>query len=518
MLTTMLPRQYSYIVMSAFLMTVVVAPAPVRAACTSATVDVYQFPKTTIEMKKFFNMAHCKCKTKVEVYLKFTALPGTNCSNDKFIVVAGQSCFNTTTNEVDTTKCTVLQSEILFTSVTKVEFPLGTLPANQIMGNSSCTELDAQTNGIFVFSKSSAGTWETTPFAKIDIPLDTMGPTAPVKDADPAPGENQVAVSFKSAYTASSGDGGSGATKEKDLKGYQILCAKLDKEGGSITDPGLTSAKTAIFETTETTCSGTKVDGGMPDASTSTTDSGTSTSYPGPTPRAAEAGVPDQKVPDVAVPDVAVPDVAVPDAGAPDLTTVFPDAGSSSSIDSLPLSYVCSDKISTEGTASIKGLTNGTAYRFWVVAVDDLGNSSSLVLLGDSTPQQEEDLWERYKRSGGGAKGEYCFVATAAYGSYDHPHVLVLRDFRDQVLLRSGAGRAVVETYYRMSPGPARWLAGSDGYRAVARITLWPVTIAAGAIVYTSAWQKGLGLMCFGMLVMLVGFRARRRAHKGGQS
>ena len=521
--TIMLARKHLIPLLSAgLIITCLAAPSTARAACASATVEVYQYPKSTIEMKKFFNMATCKCKTKVEVYLKFTTLPGTSCSNDKFMVLAGQSCFNTSTNEPDTTKCAVLQAELAFNSVTKVEFPVGTLPANQIMGNSGCSELDAQTNGIFAYSKNSSGTWETTAFAKIDIPLDTKGPTAPVKDAAPSPGENQVTISFKSAYTASAGDGGSGATKEKDLKGYQVLCAKLDKEGGSIVEAGLASAPAAIYQTAANVCVDAKLDGGVADSSVadaSTADSSSTTSWPpGPQPRAAEAGVKDSGAKDSSPDSAATADAGVDASG--DGTTTFPDSGSSSSAsDSLPASYVCSAKINTDGTEPIKGLENGTAYRFWIVAVDDLGNASSLTLLGDATPQQEEDLWERYKRSKGKAKGEYCFVATAAYGSYDHPHVVVLRDFRDQVLLKSGAGHAVVDTYYAVSPGPARWLAGSDGTRAVARVALWPVTLAAGTVVYTSPWQKGVGLMALGMMVMLVGLRARRRAaRKGGQS
>ncbi len=509
------------------------APSTGHAQCPSAKLEVYQFPKTTIDMKKFFNMANCKCKTKVEVYLTFSALPSSGCS-DRFIVVSGQNCYNTSTQEVDTTKCTVLQSEIKFNQVNKIEFPVGNLPAGQIMGNTSCSEIDSQTSGVFVYTKNSSGTWNQTPYAKVDIPMDTQGPTAPVKDTAPLAGENQVEISFKSAYSASSGDGGTGATKEKDLKGYQVLCAKLDKEGGTVQGPGLATAKEAIYDNPERSCPTTKVDGGtVADASVSdakAADGGSGSSLPpGPTPRAAEAGVTDSGakdagVKDSAVKDSAVKDSAVKDAGAPDVSSPFPDSGQSSTgdtVDTVPISYVCSNKISTEGSETIKDLSNGTAYRFWIVAVDDLGNASKLILLGDATPQQEEDLWERYKRSGGGAKGEYCFVATAAYGDYDHPHVLVLRDFRDQVLLASAPGRAVVNTYYRVGEGPARWLAGSDGWRTAARAALWPVTLAAGAVVYTSAWQKGLALMCLGVAVMLVGLRARRRQpkdSKGGQS
>ena len=38
------------------------------------------------------------------------------------------------------------------------------------------------------------------------------------------------------------------------------------------------------------------------------------------------------------------------------------------------------------------------------------------------------------------------------YGDYDHPQVMVLRDFRDTILSNSIFGRAFIKFYYRYSP------------------------------------------------------------------
>lgn len=48
--------------------------------------------------------------------------------------------------------------------------------------------------------------------------------------------------------------------------------------------------------------------------------------------------------------------------------------------------------------------------------------------------------------------GGDCFIATMAYGDYDHPQVLELRKFRDQVLLKSTFGKIFVKIYYWGSP------------------------------------------------------------------
>lgn len=53
------------------------------------------------------------------------------------------------------------------------------------------------------------------------------------------------------------------------------------------------------------------------------------------------------------------------------------------------------------------------------------------------------------KSSGG------CYIATACYGSYDHPDVLVLRRFRDEHLTATRCGRALIRLYYAVSPGLA---------------------------------------------------------------
>ncbi len=51
-----------------------------------------------------------------------------------------------------------------------------------------------------------------------------------------------------------------------------------------------------------------------------------------------------------------------------------------------------------------------------------------------------------------GPRNEGCYIATAVYGDYDAPQVIILRKFRDTVLQESLLGRLFIKMYYKYSP------------------------------------------------------------------
>jgi len=67
---------------------------------------------------------------------------------------------------------------------------------------------------------------------------------------------------------------------------------------------------------------------------------------------------------------------------------------------------------------------------------------SAILNIGKSFSQQ--------KRTTSSNSG--CYIATMAYGNYDHPQVIKLRKFRDSHLNKSYLGRLFISSYYRWSP------------------------------------------------------------------
>jgi hypothetical protein len=83
-----------------------------------------------------------------------------------------------------------------------------------------------------------------------------------------------------------------------------------------------------------------------------------------------------------------------------------------------------------------------------------------------------------------------CFIATAAYGSQTAAELDTLRAFRDRVLVKSWPGRWAVESYYRLSPPLAEYIATHEAARTLVRERLLDPIV--GVLKDTrSLWDRG---------------------------
>ena len=49
-------------------------------------------------------------------------------------------------------------------------------------------------------------------------------------------------------------------------------------------------------------------------------------------------------------------------------------------------------------------------------------------------------------------RNKRCFIATAVYGSQESQEVIILRRFRDKILMKTFFGKLFIIAYYKMSP------------------------------------------------------------------
>lgn len=89
--------------------------------------------------------------------------------------------------------------------------------------------------------------------------------------------------------------------------------------------------------------------------------------------------------------------------------------------------------------------------------------------------------------SGGDGGGGGCFIATAAFGSFLEPQVVLLRQFRDSYLMTSRIGQKFVELYYWYSPPLADLIKQSELLKLIVRAALLPL-VAIAYILVNGLW------------------------------
>jgi hypothetical protein len=121
---------------------------------------------------------------------------------------------------------------------------------------------------------------------------------------------------------------------------------------------------------------------------------------------------------------------------------------------------VVSGGISEEDVEIIQRCTNQTKLASYIDLVDflidklgpfQINKIKHLCYWKDVRAEQAKSTAKQVGKTIGSATSG-CYIATMAYGNYDHPQVQELRKFRDQFLSQSLLGRNFIRFYYKYSP------------------------------------------------------------------
>ncbi|MGD8537019.1 MAG: hypothetical protein PVF66_14320, partial [Candidatus Aminicenantes bacterium] len=150
-------------------------------------------------------------------------------------------------------------------------------------------------------------------------------------------------------------------------------------------------------------------------------------------------------------------------------------------------------------------------YEFKGWSVDATGSENPITITMDGDKliaasfggiegEEEKSFWELD-----------CFIATAAYGSPLHPHVEVLRDFRDKYLMQSHLGRWLVIQYYKYSPFIAKNIARRKIVRVTVRTHLLPLVAFSHSMIHFGPIVTGTVLILIFVFPVFVTLNYRKR-------
>lgn len=146
---------------------------------------------------------------------------------------------------------------------------------------------------------------------------------------------------------------------------------------------------------------------------------------------------------------------------------------------SLPVSTTLVPDAAGQGQRlDLADLLPETEYWLGIRALDNCGNTGELTVVTFTTADREV------------AAVDWCFVATAAYGSALANEVVALRSFRDSWLATSVLGELAIETYYTFGPAAAGAIAESELLRHSARNVLEQIVSWIRPAVHTGHRQS----------------------------
>ncbi|MBP5435596.1 hypothetical protein J6Z39_07230 [bacterium] len=149
------------------------------------------------------------------------------------------------------------------------------------------------------------------------------------------------------------------------------------------------------------------------------------------------------------------------------------------------------------------------AYKVEVYAEDLAGNfDENATIALDASAVTTFGFWSNYASKGGKDDGGFCFVATACFGSYFHPAVELLRNFRDFFLSSFALGRSFIGAYYRYGSYPAEIIKGSPLLKSLSRTALMPLIAVAWFL--TNPAGRIFGILWLSLVLFII-LKPRRR-------
>jgi uncharacterized repeat protein (TIGR02543 family) len=155
--------------------------------------------------------------------------------------------------------------------------------------------------------------------------------------------------------------------------------------------------------------------------------------------------------------------------------------------------------------ASVQAIPS-SGYQFSGWSGDTSGTTNPVTINMDSDKSVTADFTAKPSGDGdGGGRGDgLCFIATAAYGSPLHPHVKILRDFRDKYLMPNTLGRNFVDVYYKYSPFVADIVTKHKVLKIATRIYLLPVIVFCYSLLHAGpAVTLVIFIVIFPILIIL---------------
>jgi uncharacterized repeat protein (TIGR02543 family) len=167
--------------------------------------------------------------------------------------------------------------------------------------------------------------------------------------------------------------------------------------------------------------------------------------------------------------------------------------------------YDSGTQVSVKATAS-----SGFQFSGW--SGDASGTTNPITITMDSN----KSLTANFKAisqggDGNSAKKSGCFIATAAYGTAFHPHLNLLRDFRDKYLMTNKLGRSFVDIYYKYSPCLADIISRHEALRVITRTSLMPLVAFSYSILHFGPAVTAIILLMIPLVPVLFILSNRRK-------